>query len=109
LPPTWSSAGGSTLLSDEEIQALPAEERASLMKQLNDLAEAEASTSPSPEAENTRRNFLMLMTASAVVLVPWIAFLAITLPPRYVTNSSPVWPLLPGWHGVGIRRLSWPR
>ncbi len=85
------------MLSEDEIRALPAEERASLVKQLNELADAESTTMPSREDEEARHRFLFVMTLASVVLIPWIVFLAITLPPSYVTSR---WGLT--WVGFDI-------
>jgi len=74
------------VLSDEAPRSLPAEERARVAKQLDEFTAAESSTSPSPQAEHARHRFLILMTASSAVMIPWIVLLAVTLPRRYVAS-----------------------
>lgn len=74
------------MLSAEEIRALPDEDRAFLVKQLGELADAENSTSPTRIDEDARRRFLLLLIFASGVMIPWIVFLSVTLPRHYVTS-----------------------
>ncbi len=74
------------MLSADEVRALSEEDRSFLVKQLSEFADAEASSSPTPADEHARRRFLLLLTLAPAVMIPWIGFLAVTLPRRYVTS-----------------------
>jgi hypothetical protein len=77
-------------LTDDEILAMSIEQRRDLIWRL---------ARPSAELLPPRRTLkrirylrLVIMTASAVLLVPWIVFLGLTLPQRYVVNNwSATW------------------
>lgn len=73
------------MLSDEQIAALSPQERRDLIKR---LARPVDDFVPSHRwLRRTRELRILLVVGSAVVLVPWIAYLAITLPPRYVADN----------------------
>jgi hypothetical protein len=78
------------VLTDEEIAAMSPGERRELIWRL-----ARPSGELLPPARTVRRiRYLRLAitTASAVLLVPWITYLALTLPARYVVqNWSATW------------------
>ena len=73
------------MLSDEQIAAMSPQERRDLIKR---LARPVEDFVPSHRwLRRTREVRILLLVGSAVVLVPWIAYLAITLPPRYVADN----------------------
>ena len=73
------------MLTDEQIAAMSPQERRDLIKR---LARPVDDFVPSHRwLRRTRELRIPLVVGSAVVLVPWIAYLAITLPPRYVADN----------------------
>jgi len=73
------------VLTDEQIAAMSPQERRELIKR---LARPVDDFVPSHRwLRRTRELRILLVVGSAVVLVPWIAYLAITLPPRYVADN----------------------
>ncbi|HET9761392.1 MAG TPA: hypothetical protein VFP51_16670 [Nocardioidaceae bacterium] len=73
------------MLTDEQIAAMSPQERRDLIKR---LARPVDDFVPSHRwLRRTRELRILLVVGSAVVLVPWIAYLAITLPPRYVADN----------------------
>ena len=73
------------MLSDEEIAAMSPEERAELIRRLSRPVEEIV---PSRRwLRRTRELWVTLLVGSAVVLVPWIAYLALTLPRAYVAHN----------------------
>jgi hypothetical protein len=73
------------VLTDEQIAAMSPQERRDLIKR---LARPLDDFVPSHRwLRRTRELRVLLVVGSAVVLVPWIAYLAITLPPRYVADN----------------------
>ena len=73
------------MLTDEQIAAMSPQERRDLIKR---LARPLDDFVPSHRwLRRTRELRILLVVGSAVVLVPWIAYLAITLPPRYVADN----------------------
>jgi hypothetical protein len=73
------------VLTDEQIAAMSPQERRDLIKR---LARPVDDFVPSHRwLRRTRELRVLLVAGSAVVLVPWIAYLAITLPPRYVADN----------------------
>ena len=73
------------MLTDEQIAAMSPQERRELIKR---LARPVDDFVPSHRwLRRTRELRILLVVGSAVVLVPWIAYLAITLPPRYVADN----------------------
>jgi hypothetical protein len=77
-------------LTDEEIRAMSAEQRRDLIRRL-----ARPSAELLPPVRTLRRIRylrLLIMAGSAVLLVPWIVYLGLTLPYRYVANNwSATW------------------
>ena len=73
------------MLTDAEIAALSVDERRDLIKRL--AAPVEEIDPASRWLMRTRELRLVVMVASAVLLVPWIAYLARTLPHRYVAHN----------------------
>lgn len=87
------------MLTDEQIAALTPQERHDLIKR---LARPVDEVVPSSRwLRRTREVRITLMAGSAVVLVPWIVYLAITLPPRYVADN---WDIT--WVGFDVLLLA---
>jgi hypothetical protein len=77
-------------LTDEQIHAMSAEQRRDLIWRL--ARPSEELLPPVRTLRRIRYLRLAIMTTSAVLLVPWIVYLALTLPERYVVhNWSVVW------------------
>ncbi|MET8878602.1 hypothetical protein ACWEO2_01305 [Nocardia sp. NPDC004278] len=75
-------------LSDEEIDAMSADERRALIRRLQLPPER---VLPRPEIVRIHRRVrLTLMVGGSIVLIPWIAYLAVSLPPDYQAHN---WPL----------------
>jgi hypothetical protein len=73
------------VLSDEQIAAMSPQERRDLIKR---LARPVEDFVPSHRwLRRTREVRILLLVGSAVVLVPWIAYLAVTLPRHYVADN----------------------
>lgn len=73
------------MLTDDDIDRLQAHERAELILRLSrPLSEVGISRH---RLVHARRLRITLMTASAVVLVPWTVYLAFTLPPSYQAHN----------------------
>lgn len=73
------------MLSDEQIAGMTADERRELIKR---LARPVDEVIPSRRwLRRTREVRILVMVASAVVLVPWIVYLAVTLPRAYVAHN----------------------
>jgi hypothetical protein len=77
------------IVSDALIAAMSPTERRELIRRLERPLEELLST---PRFERVRRIRLMLMVGAIVWLIPWIAYLAVMLPDRYVTyNWTATW------------------
>ena len=72
------------MLTDEELLALTPAERSDLARRLADLVAP--GPVPEPAMARGRHRFVVVLTVSCAVLVPWIIFLAVTLPHRYVAS-----------------------
>ena len=83
------------MLSDAQIAALTGEERRELIWRLARPV-SEVMTHPY-DAYRVRRHRIALMTFSAAVLVPWTAYLGVSLPNRYVAKH---WTLT--WVGFDV-------
>ena len=64
-------------LSDAQIAAMSSMERRQLVHRLQ----------PAPERDPIRRIRLWVTIAAAIGLIPWIAYLALTLPENYVAHN----------------------
>jgi len=83
-------------MTDDVLEAMSADERRDLAARLaryEDGGDADG-------AERRRRRFVTVAAAGSVVLVPWIAVLAVTLPHRYVAAH---WTL--AWVGFDVALL----
>jgi hypothetical protein len=69
-------------ISEEQIAAMSAHERRDLLMRL-----ARASSTIVPQARQIRRRRLALTLAAVLVLPPWIAYLALSLPDHYVARN----------------------
>jgi hypothetical protein len=77
---------GDRLLSDDQIAAmLPAQRRDLIQRLERPLDEV----FPPAMARRMRRNRLTLMVVGAVGLIPWMIYLAFTLPENYVAHNWP--------------------
>ena len=86
------------MISDDTLRQMTHEERSSLSRRLAAID----STLPSlSEADERRRRFVFFLTVCSAALVPWIIFLAFTLPHRYVAGH---WTLT--WVGFDIALLA---
>jgi hypothetical protein len=74
------------LLSDEHIAALSPAQRKDLIQRLERPLDA---VFPPAMARRMRRNRLTLMVVGAVGLIPWMVYLAVTLPENYVAHNWP--------------------
>ena len=84
-----------TVLTDEQIAAMTAQERGDLIKR---LARPVDEVIPSPHwLRRTREVRIAMMVLSAVGLVPWTVYLAISLPRAYVAHN---WDLT--WVGFDV-------
>ncbi|TCK22334.1 hypothetical protein [Pseudonocardia endophytica] len=84
-------------MTDDLLEAMSVEERRDLAVR---LARFERPEQPGA-AERRRRRFVTVAAAGSVVLVPWIAVLALTLPHRYVAAH---WTL--AWVGFDVALLA---
>ena len=85
------------ILSDEQIEALSGEQRRELITRLEKpLSELE-----DPEVlARMRRIRLGLIVGGLIVMIPWIGYLSVTLPQKYVAHN---WPAT--WIGFDILLL----
>ncbi len=88
------------MLTDEQLMTLTPSERSDLSHRLAELIAP--GPVPQPAMARGRHRFVVLLTASCAVLVPWIIFLAVTLPHRYVASH---WTLT--WVGFDLALLVW--
>jgi hypothetical protein len=87
------------VLTDEQVAAMSPRERAELISR---LAQPPAAAVPSRRMLRLVREGRMVLTVGAVVvLVPWIVYLAVTLPRRYVADNWDV-----TWVGFDILLLA---
>lgn len=82
-------------ITDAQIDAMPPQERADLIHRLGGLAPGHLSdeTGISPRRFRRIRNTrLAIMVSGTIILIPWIIYLAMTLPPQYeVRNWRLTW------------------
>jgi hypothetical protein len=85
------------MISDETLRQMSREDRAALSRS---IAAIDAGL-PSLSADDERRRlFVVAMTIASACLIPWIVYLAITLPPHYVAGHWSV-----TWVGFDIALL----
>ena len=77
---------GDRLLSDDQIAAMSPAQRRDLIQRLERPLEE---VFPPAVARRMRRNRLTLTVVGAVGLIPWMIYLAFTLPANYVANNWP--------------------
>ena len=87
------------MISPDELSNMDPEARASLMRALRTL-EKSAPSLADPLHEGRRLRFLTFLLASCLCLIPWIVFLAVTLPRHYRTGH---WGI--AWTGFDIALL----
>lgn len=77
-----------------DTAALPTDERARLARW---IADVERPAAPPPDARRRRLEVLTVATVGVIVLVPWIAYLSVTLPQRHASSG---WRL--AWVGFDV-------
>jgi hypothetical protein len=77
---------GDRLLSDDQIAAMSPAQRRDLIQRLERPLDE---VFPPVIARRMRRNRLTLMVVGAVGLIPWMIYLACTLPANYVAHNWP--------------------
>jgi hypothetical protein len=87
VEPAHDRATTTEILTDEQIAAMTSDQRRELVWR---LARRPADVLSSRYSYRVRRNRVALMALSAAVLVPWTAYLATSLPSRYI---APHWAL----------------
>ena len=80
------SGYGDRLLSDDQIAAMSPAQRKDLIQRLERPLEE---VFPSATARRMRRNRLTLTVVGSVGLIPWMIYLALTLPANYVAHNWP--------------------
>jgi hypothetical protein len=86
------------MINDDTLRQMTHEERSSLSRR---LAAIDSNLPSLSEADERRRRFVFFLTVCSAALVPWIIFLAFTLPHRYVAGH---WTLT--WVGFDIALLT---
>lgn len=71
------------MLTDEQLQELTPAERADLARRLAAMVTTPMVT---PAIRRRRHRFIVMMTTACVLLIPWTAGLAVTLPRHYVAG-----------------------
>ncbi|OBK40826.1 hypothetical protein A5658_20480 [Mycobacterium sp. 1245111.1] len=77
---------GDAALSDAQIAALSPAQRRDLIQRLERPLEE---VFPPTLARRMRRNRLTLMVGGTIALIPWMIYLAVTLPDNYVAHNWP--------------------
>jgi len=77
---------GDGVLSDAQIAAMSPAQRRDLIQRLERPLDE---VFPSAIARRMRRNRLTLMVGGAIGLIPWMVYLAFTLPGNYVAHNWP--------------------
>jgi hypothetical protein len=77
---------GDGVLSDAQIAALSPAQRRDLIQRLE---RPRHEVFPPAIARRMRRNRLTLMVGGAIALIPWMIYLAFTLPANYVAHNWP--------------------
>ena len=77
---------GDGVLSDACIAAMSPAQRRDLIQRLQRPLDE---VFPPPMARRMRRTRLTLMVGGAIALIPWIVYLAFTLPANYVAHNWP--------------------
>ncbi|MCB0927399.1 MAG: hypothetical protein KDB70_05685 [Mycobacterium sp.] len=75
------------ILTDAQIDALTGAQRRELIRRLERPV---AQLKPRNYVERLRQAHLGLMTGGALFMIPWIVYLALTLPPNYTVHDWPV-------------------
>jgi hypothetical protein len=77
------------IVSDDLIAAMSPTERRELIRRLERPLDE---VLPGPSFERARRTRLVVMIGAVIWLIPWIVYLGVTLPDRYVTyNWTATW------------------
>jgi hypothetical protein len=81
--PIAFTLGCAAMISDEELRKMSREDRTALSRS---LAAIDAELPSLSAGDERRRLFVVAMTIASACLIPWIVFLAITLPRHYVAG-----------------------
>ncbi|WP_432824985.1 hypothetical protein [Dactylosporangium sp. CA-092794] len=73
------------MIKDADLRSMTPEERAHLARRLAVLAPP-VTDRPPAVAERARRRFVIVIGVASALLIPWVAVLAATLPPRYLAG-----------------------
>ncbi|HMD44636.1 MAG TPA: hypothetical protein VKG43_00650 [Acidimicrobiales bacterium] len=73
------------MLSDDDLASMSREERRALARRLAHFTDVRPGETPA--SRRTRRIFFNILVLSCIVLIPWIALLAGTLPRRYIAGN----------------------
>ena len=71
------------MISDETLRQMSREDRAALSRS---LAAIDAELPSLSAGDEQRRRFVVAMTAASALLIPWIVYLAISLPHKYLAG-----------------------
>jgi hypothetical protein len=88
------------MITPEDLPRMDPEARDALMSALRTL-EKSAGALADPLEKHRRLRFLTFLVASCICLIPWIVFLAVTLPRHYKTGHWGV-----AWTGFDLALLS---
>lgn len=100
LADSLTDPGRHHVITPDELSHLDAEARAALMKALKAL-EKSAPSLADPLHEHRRLRFLTFLLGCCLFLIPWIVFLALTLPRHYRTGH---WGM--AWTGFDVALLA---
>jgi hypothetical protein len=93
------------MISDETLRQMSREDRAALSRS---IAAIDADLPSLSAGDERRRLFVAAMTIASACLIPWIVFLAVTLPPHYVVGHwSTTWVGFDIALLVGLALTSW--
>jgi len=82
-------------ITEDDIRALTADERAHLARMLAELAADDVRDGPLRRTHRGR--FLRFVVLTCVLLIPWTAYLAVSLPPKFTADQ---WGLT--WTGFDV-------
>lgn len=91
---TSEGESATSVLTDAELSGLTAAQRAELLTRLSGIDDRDL-FSAGKAVE--RRRFVFVLTACCLVMIPWVAVLAVRLPPHYTTGH---WTLT--WVGFDV-------
>lgn len=86
-------------ITEDDIRALTADERAQLARMLAEMVGDDVRDGPLRQTHRGR--FLRFVVITCVLLVPWTAYLALTLPPKFTADQ---WSLT--WTGFDVALIA---